>query len=82
MLILLKMRMIDVPKAPTSSCLDPPPFHGRLKSRLRLLNLVVKLSTEPCLIVLVKDYGFMGYLMILALDLLAQPFSSVMIKAQ
>jgi hypothetical protein len=81
-LILLKMQMIDVPKAPTSSCLDPLPFHGRPKSKLRLLDLVVKLSIEPCLIVLVKDYGFMGYLMILALDLLAQPFSSVIIRAQ
>jgi hypothetical protein len=82
MLTLLKMWMIDVPKAPTSSCLDPLPFHGRPKSRLRPLDLVVKLSIEPCLIVLVKDYGFVGYLMILALDLLAQPFSIVIIKAQ
>jgi hypothetical protein len=71
MLILLKMRMIDVPNAPTFSCLDPFPFHGRPKSRLQLLDLAVKLNTEPCLIVLVKDYGFMGYLMILVLDLLA-----------
>jgi hypothetical protein len=39
-----------------------------------------EVETEPCLIVFVKDYGFMGYLMILALDLLAQPFSSVIIK--
>jgi hypothetical protein len=29
-----------------------------------------------------KDFGFMGYLMILALNMLTQPFLGVIIKAQ
>jgi len=56
--------------------------HGRPKSRLQLQDLALKLNIEPSLIVLMKDFGFMGYLMILALNMLAQPFIGVIIKAQ